>query len=510
MSTIKIIAALFCALIVPTAFAEKKHPPADNKETSEVLLNFFRDPRNTQALVMEPYNIYQNGKYVDFGMTNKRGQIITKHRVPNTKQWFLLQMLVTSPILFTFDKNNKVAMHRYPNAGLIKPYPSCDTAYGLDCKGAGRYWIQLVGNDTNFPGEPYRLVMNGSTQEGVVSEEGYIFLSKETPQEFSDPIELELCSGYRFELVIGADMFKTTARSLPPTKTAQTLSCKNSQLSAYFQKTKMIHDGLPFLFGGWSDHISNQEKIQKKLAIEQEKIQAYENAAAKNTDPLSWLGPLPKTWSRDDLDKRLRAVLEAINEDVASDKNEGLLNFVCKTPAEVGPVPKMDAVDRYLEQVSLSMSDTPAKPDPATSTMKMIAAINDLHEAAKQGNWLARAQIYALLSPSPSLNYLNSSRLIQLMEWLQKQKIGALYALLGEDLAATGYYSNSPRGATAYDMFAAMHNSYPAQNSVGHHLKNSSNPAEVVIGEKMIACARNASPAYKKIFDAKSKNEEGN
>ena len=210
------------------------------------------------------------------------------------------------------------------------------------------------------------------------------------------------------------------------------------------------------------------------------------NAPAVRTadEPLlAWLGPLPRTLSDEKIRARMVAVMKKIKTDLSSEND--VLTFACKTPAQVGPIPMVEAMERYIEQLPESQYDE--------------TILRDLDLAASKGNWLARAQLYALIVDSKErpMQY----RAVQLLEWLQERKIGAVYAIFGDALAASGYYSGAPgEGITGIDIFAALHNSYPAQNKVGKELKESSDPKLVAVGEKMLACANAALPAYARLF----------
>lgn len=215
--------------------------------------------------------------------------------------------------------------------------------------------------------------------------------------------------------------------------------------------------------------------------------------AKGNTDDssfLSWLGPLPTPLTPSVVQNRMNTVFMKIKKDLASDKDA--IHFVCKKPEEVGPTPMMNAVEKYIAGFPESRYD----PD----------IMNRLNDAARAGNWLARVQIYAVLSEHSGKTYQAQMRVVQLMEWLQEHRIGALYAFFGDDLAASGYYSDIPGdGATGIDIFAALNHSYPSQNKVGKELRMSSDPAIAAAGERMLACASNALPAYASQFKGGSK-----
>jgi hypothetical protein len=227
--------------------------------------------------------------------------------------------------------------------------------------------------------------------------------------------------------------------------------------------------------------------VTAKIGVVPVKAKAQE----KNRDAtlLSWLGALPAGLRVEILSDRMGRVLQSVRNDLSTTSRAD--DFICKTPAQVGPVPMMDAVERYIDGMPESASDQ--------------AILIGLDDAARRGNWLARVQLYAWLSEYAGEDLVLGYRQIQLMEWMQKQRIGALYAFFGEDLAASGYYSDSPGDQiTGIDIYAAMHNSYPAQNKVGKQLVSSGDPSKVSLGKKMLACASGSLPSYARVFNGEA------
>lgn len=198
-------------------------------------------------------------------------------------------------------------------------------------------------------------------------------------------------------------------------------------------------------------------------------------------DPLAWLGPLPARISEAELDRRwawlgrkLYAELGALD----------VTTFVCKRPGEVGAVPLMHAVERYIDGAPGSRTDP--------------VVMSGLYQAAGHGNWLARAQLFFVFNDAASgpARY----RAIQLAEWLQRERLGHIAAAFGAALKASGYHRF---GATidGFDVHAALHHSYAAQYEVGLELSQDRDPALAAAGRRMLACARDALPAYGRLFD---------
>lgn len=209
---------------------------------------------------------------------------------------------------------------------------------------------------------------------------------------------------------------------------------------------------------------------------------------------LDWLGALPKKMSNEDLFRRYGKTM-GIKLDVSSVTNDDVLRFTCKTPEQVGPVPMLDAVDAYIDGLPESRTDS--------------AVMSKLNESAKNGNWLARLQLLSWMSDTRPDGLEMQYREAQLTEWLQKNKIGGLYALVGYAVVASGYYSDSPGvGITAFDIFAALHNAYPSQYKVGKALMNSRDHQMVAIGEKMVACAENSLASYKRAFSGEAEKNQ--
>ncbi len=198
-------------------------------------------------------------------------------------------------------------------------------------------------------------------------------------------------------------------------------------------------------------------------------------------DELAWLGTAPPGIADEELTQRLDAVLTKMMHDVPAGQDTS--RFVCKLPVEVGPVPLLEAVDGYLRALPGSRSDP--------------ALMRGLFRAAEQGNWLAKVLVFQLLSERRAPDATTAWRTIRLMEWMQENRIGALYSSVGDALAASGYYTDTPDvSITGLDIYAAMHDSYAAQYKVGTELVRVGGPQQAAIGRRMLACAAAALPAY--------------
>lgn len=205
---------------------------------------------------------------------------------------------------------------------------------------------------------------------------------------------------------------------------------------------------------------------------------------------LSWLGPVPAGLTRDQVGQRSTAVFDLVMKEMAGDHN--LKDFSCETPAEVGPVPMMEAVERYIDGLPDSQDDD--------------VLLHGLNQAARAGNWMARANLFFLMSQRQQSDLAGELRMIQLLEWMHKRRLGALYAFVGDAIMASGITNGlSGNGPTAADEFAALRHSYQAQYEVGQDLKKSADPDKVRLGERMIACALGSSPAYARVFTGEAK-----
>ncbi|WUR12514.1 hypothetical protein E7V67_022870 [[Empedobacter] haloabium] len=206
---------------------------------------------------------------------------------------------------------------------------------------------------------------------------------------------------------------------------------------------------------------------------------------APRRDDLGWLGPV-QVLDKDELTRRMDRLLTSVMTDVATVQDPE--QFVCKLPAEVGPVPRLDAVDAWLDRFPDSRKDH--------------KLTRNLYRAAAEGNWLARVQVYTLLAERPARDNSTAYRTIQLMEWLQQHGIGALHGVVGATLTGRQHFDGAAPAPviTAADMFAALHHSYPAQHKVGLALSRSEDPALAAVGRKMIDCAAGALPAYARMY----------
>ncbi|QGZ39621.1 hypothetical protein IP92_01912 [Pseudoduganella flava] len=207
--------------------------------------------------------------------------------------------------------------------------------------------------------------------------------------------------------------------------------------------------------------------------------------AAHRDDAFAWIGALPASFSEEMLARRLDGVLTRMMRDVPAEQDTDA--FVCKRPAEVGPVPMLEAVDAYLR----------ALPDSRTDPV----LLRNLHRAAQRGNWLAKVQVYLLLSERPAPDDASAYRTLKLMEWMQEERIGALYAAVGDVLAASKYRDERGGGRLSrLDIYAAMHHHYPSQFKVGRELVRAGDPRQAAIGRRMLDCAAGALPAYRALY----------
>lgn len=208
-------------------------------------------------------------------------------------------------------------------------------------------------------------------------------------------------------------------------------------------------------------------------------------AHASRHEDMSWLGPVRRI-DGDELAQRTHGVMSKVRQDVATVQDP--VGFACRQPAEVGPVPLLDAVDAWLDGLPASRHDR--------------KLTRNLYRAAAEGNWLARVQVYTLLAERPARDNTTVYRTVQLMEWLQQHGIGALHGLVGEALKAARGGRPDASAVTASDMYAALHDSYPAQYKVGLELTRSGDPRLAAAGRRMVDCAVHALPAYERMYGA--------
>lgn len=181
------------------------------------------------------------------------------------------------------------------------------------------------------------------------------------------------------------------------------------------------------------------------------------------------------------LDERIDRLLDNAIHD-ASARRDGD-RFVCKLPAEVGPVPLLEAVDAYLRGLPDSRHDP--------------ALLRDLHRAARQGNWLAKVQVLLSRNDYHAPDDTTAFRPITLGEWMRDQRLGALYAAAGNADGAVRPRRAKPAGAlSSLDFFAAMHHNYPSQYKVGRELLRSGDALQAALGRRMLDCAARALPMY--------------
>ena len=450
------------------------------------LFQLFSDHEQKRPRSGEPYVIFLNGEVATSGVTDELGAVLTDRRIAGTSQEFVMRLFQMGTYSLRLDARGRVTNTK------IGPWPASekwDNACNhdkSDCKGKGFYWLQLMGRNTDFENEPYALTVGGQRQTGLVAKGGYIFVPQNDAPEASAQMRLQLCDGRAINVVSGWNLDNMAVTPSVAAAKHGLTGCEKSGMSRYAQKYASLNGGAPFISTQWSKGQTPAEIAQEATRAELKVFVDYQKIAAANNDNLAWLGAMPAIWSDEVYAKRLDALSDNIKADLSSRIGTDPLKFQCKSPAQVGPVPDQQAVDNFLATF----------PDSIHNEQLLRA----LHAAAAKGNWLAAAQIYGVRTQfKPQGNGPASRfRTLQLMEWLQARKIGTLYREYGYALAATGYFSGMGNGVTGIDIYAAMHNSYPAQLEVGKEYAERREPELQAIGKKMIACATSASPGYKK------------
>lgn len=455
-------------------------------EESLSLFQFFNDSEKTRPRQNEPYRIWMNGSIVDHNVTDRLGNVITTRRVPGTQQEFLMQLFLMGTYSFNVDKKGGITTEKISSWETDDDWKNVCSEKSNDCNGQGFYWIQLLGADYDFENEPYILSINGTKVTGVVEKHGYIKVDQKNPKKISDPMTLQICGA---TMKIRAGISQKYSSAAPIGKIVWDRSqlgptCGKSRFLEYAEANPSLNGGMPYLFSEWSKGLSPEGKQNQVLAERQEELDEFSALAKANDDEFAWLGSLPKTWVEKDFNSRFDELQTAIVKDLRNQDSQAIKKFVCKKPAEVGPVPDINAVNDFIAEFPKSISN-PALRGP-------------LGSAAAKGNWLAIAQIHTIRNQFPpgGNRYVNKYRSLQIMEWMQSRKIGALYREYAYALAASGY----PGAVDGIEEYAALHSSYPAQHEVGQRLMNEENPTLRAVGEKMMDCAQSALPAYAKVL----------
>jgi hypothetical protein len=211
-----------------------------------------------------------------------------------------------------------------------------------------------------------------------------------------------------------------------------------------------------------------------------------------SADPFSWLGPLPKVLNEKVTSEAFHRVFKRLSIMMESEIREdvNLKYFVCRRPAEVGPVPQQQVLEKFVAEWPNSRSNP-------TSLIALIAA-------ARDGNWLARSWLFPYMleyTTDPVLNYRRS----QLMDLLLNDKAAILYSFMSSFYGASGSGGMNGSKPDIFETYAALHNSYPAQYRVGQYLRHSEVPEEADAGERMVSCAMNGVPGYGDLLE-KEKN----
>lgn len=175
-----------------------------------------------------------------------------------------------------------------------------------------------------------------------------------------------------------------------------------------------------------------------------------------DNDPLSWLGPLPPDLSDTMADEMLDDTMQTAVRELAPDiLKVKVSNFVCRKPAEAGPTPELDAVERYIVEFPKSSFGG--------------QELDDLFNAASQGNWLARGWVFAYLWNQEPRTAEAQYRLAQLADLLREHRTGALYMFIKIEYSSHPLFSKlgKSEGPDQFELAAAQHQHYPLQYKVG-------------------------------------------
>jgi hypothetical protein len=216
-------------------------------------------------------------------------------------------------------------------------------------------------------------------------------------------------------------------------------------------------------------------------------------ASAESRDRLAWLGPLPEHLTQQAADDAFQQSASKALGEIATDVTSADASaFVCRSPAETGPVRDLDAVDRYIAGL------------PASANGGKLQ--DDLFKAAAKGNWLATAWVFTYLTEERPMTAEAFYRSAQLLDLMRERRTGQLYVFIGRHYYASPEFAQLAHadGPSQFDIAAANHSSYPAQYRVGQDLQGSSVSRLKQIGNDMLNCARKALPAYARLFKAAS------
>ncbi|MED5595479.1 hypothetical protein [Janthinobacterium sp. P210006] len=228
---------------------------------------------------------------------------------------------------------------------------------------------------------------------------------------------------------------------------------------------------------------------QQKEVRMQARIAAYAVAARANDDELAWLGRLPPSWTLDGYGKRLLGIGDKIARHIADavpQDGPDARQFVCRAPAYYGPVPEQALVEAWM-----------ALPGDAR-TLRTGPAWDALVAAGGKGNWMARLELYYALSNGKvsELSLLEQYRIVQLMEWLHKNRVGGLYSYFSAAIPAEpGSNHNAAwRRQDQVFLYSALLGDYHQQYRMGNVLQRDADPALVAAGKAMQVCAQAAMP----------------
>jgi hypothetical protein len=157
----------------------------------------------------EPYEVYQDGRYLETGVTDEDGKVFTNKRHLRTDEEFTIRWLGGAEDVVLVNNNGD---KKYTRTHSYTEYDSIQSraCHFYDCSGTGFLWIEQYGQDRNdsslsFSGELWQIQYKANTYTWV-SDNGLSYISTiEKPVWSSLSMIFTLCDGTRYDIQLGQD-----------------------------------------------------------------------------------------------------------------------------------------------------------------------------------------------------------------------------------------------------------------------------------------------------------------
>jgi hypothetical protein len=249
----------------------------------------------------EPYKIYQDGKYLETGITDNAGQVFTNKRHLRTEEEFVIRWLDGSEYVVYINNKWEKEIRKIHSSYYYDniPYNTCQW---YDCSGTGFLWIEVYWQDENdsslyFRDSTWRVQYGSGSYTWVFDNRFSYIPDIHKPTQKTPSIVFTLCDGTKYDIWIGNWANDTKTTLLP--KWVPISECPNAIKNQLWNHT--LNSWAPYIRIWWKKWLT---PLQKNIEINkvaentkndlQIKYDAYVENLLKNDH---WVRPTDCRWA---------------------------------------------------------------------------------------------------------------------------------------------------------------------------------------------------------------------